>query len=305
MPKIAYQDCNFSPARLQLIETANAIIEDYSAQGYVLTLRQLYYQFVARGLIENSERSYKNLGCAVSDGRMAGLIDWNGIEDRGRGIKPWLIEEDEQNVLNGIEYGLSLDFWERQGVYVEVWVEKEALSSVIERPCRRYRVPYMPCKGYLSASEAWRSGRRFLAKAQEGRDCYLIHLGDHDPSGIDMTRDNDDRVRLFSFGDADVQVRRIALNMDQVEQYNPPPNPAKVTDSRAADYIARFGRTSWELDALEPRVLDRLISSTIDSLIPDPDAWEAAKQEEKERRETLAKLHGNWDEVSQFLRDLQ
>jgi hypothetical protein len=114
-----------------------------------------------------------------------------------------------------------------------------------------------------------------------------------------MTRDNEDRVRLFSFGEANVEVRRIALNMDQVDQYAPPPNPAKVTDSRAVEYIARFGHTSWELDALEPSVLDKLIDDEIMSLV-DPEIWAATEEEETERREILAKLHEHWDEVSDF-----
>lgn len=107
--------------RLGLIDTANVIIGEYNRDGYTLTLRQLYYQFVARGLIENTERSYKNLGNAITDGRLVGLIDWYAIEDRGRGVNPWLIEEDEREVLNGIEGGLALDYWERQETYVEVW----------------------------------------------------------------------------------------------------------------------------------------------------------------------------------------
>lgn len=298
--KICYQDINMSQARLALVETANGIISEYSRAGYTLTLRQLYYQFVARGLIENTERSYKNLGNVISDGRVSGLIDWNGIEDRGRGVKRWLIEEDEQEVLAGLEHGFALDYWERQSSYVEVWVEKEALSSVIERPCNRYRVPYMACKGYLSASEAWRSGQRFETMAAAGRRCVLIHLGDHDPSGLDMTRDNASRVELFS-NSSEVEAIRIALNMDQVDQYSPPPNPAKVTDSRAADYIASYGSTSWELDALEPRVLDALISETIKEFI-DPGIWEKTREEEKDRRQILAAMHENYEEIAAFIR---
>lgn len=299
--KIQYQELNIKPARLEEIETANGIISEYRAAGYTLTLRQLYYQFVSRGLIANSDREYKRLGNLISDGRMAGLISWMAIEDRGRGIRPWLIEEDEREVLSGLEHGLALDYWERQNAYVEVWVEKDALTSVIERPCGRWRVPFMPCKGYLSASEAWRSGRRFERMLDAGRRCVLIHLGDHDPSGIDMTRDNGERVALFS-GYESVEVRRIALNMDQVEQYSPPPNPAKVTDSRAADYIARFGRTSWELDALEPAVLDNLITDEITSLI-DQDEWDRTSEEEDERREILAAFHDRFDDVVAFLKD--
>jgi hypothetical protein len=223
--RIAYISRNFSADRMTMIETANDIIEEYANDGYILTLRQLYYQFVARGLIENTERSYKNLGGIVADGRMAGYIDWDGIEDRGRGVKPWLIEESEQEVLKDIERGFALDRWARQNTYVEVWVEKEALASVIERPCGRFAVPYMSCKGYLSVSEAWRAGQRFEEMLDQGRHCVLIHLGDHDPSGIDMTRDNDDRLALFARERIDV--RRIALNMDQVQRYNPPENPAK------------------------------------------------------------------------------
>lgn len=298
--KICYQEMNFRGERQKLIETANVIIAEYRAAGYTLTLRQLYYQFVSRDIIPNNERSYKNLGTAISDGRMAGMISWLAIEDRGRGVHPVYVQEDEQDVLNGIEYQFALDYWERQEAYVEVWVEKDALSAVIERPCNRWRVPYMACKGYLSASEAWRSGRRFMDKLQEGRRCVLIHLGDHDPSGIDMTRDNGDRIDIFSEDAGGVEVRRIALNMDQVDQYAPPPNPAKISDSRAEDYIARFGPTSWELDALEPRVLDKLISDEIETLI-DPEKWEDTKAEETERREVLAGLHERFDEIKDFL----
>ena len=112
-------------------------------------------------------------------------------------------------------------------------------------------MPYMACKGNLSASEAWRAGQRFERAAEAGKDLVLFHLGDQDPSGVDMTRDNGDRVELYSSGQF-VDVRRLALNMDQVEEYSPPPNPVKLTDSRAEGYVAQFGTSSWELDALEP-----------------------------------------------------
>jgi hypothetical protein len=299
---ICYKEHNFRSSRLAQIETANEIIGDYQDQGYTLTLRQLYYQFVARGLIENTDASYNALGSVVADGREAGLISWDAIEDRCRGVKSWLIEEDQQEVLNGIEHGFALDFWSRQGVYVEVWVEKEALGSVIERPCNRMRVPYMSCKGYLSASEAWRSGRRFLEASERGDDCILIHLGDHDPSGIDMTRDNARRLEMFA--EHPVEVRRIALNMDQVTKYRPPENPAKITDSRAADYIRNFGTKSWELDALEPKILDTLIDREINSLI-DPAIWQDTKDEEADTRRKLSMFYDRFDEISEFLEGLE
>ena len=87
MPKIEYIQHRFSEPVRKTIDQANEIIEEFEKQGFDLTLRQLYYQFVARGLIENTMKSYKRLGSAVNDGRMAGMIDWNSIIDRGRNLR--------------------------------------------------------------------------------------------------------------------------------------------------------------------------------------------------------------------------
>lgn len=298
-----FEPWNPRGASLDIVDRANSILGEYQADQYTLTLRQLYYQFVARGLLPNTERSYKNLGRIVTQGRMAGLISWDAIEDRGRNAYQVAGEKTPEDVLHGIEGRLILDPWKDQDYYVEVWIEKEALHNVIERPCDEYRVTHMACKGYLSASEAWRSGRRLrFARRYEGKTPVIIHLGDHDPSGIDMTRDNQDRSGLFSQGR--VEVRRIALNMDQVREYSPPPNPAKMTDSRANDYIVEHGYESWELDALDPKVLDKLIRDNIAEFITDWDAWEASFAEETELRARLSEIGPNWDRVSAFLEKL-
>lgn len=156
--------------------------------------------------------------------------------------------------------------------------EKDALLDPIERAARAADVPYLACRGYVSLSAMWQASQRF---SEDGRPVVLIHLGDHDPSGIDMTRDIDARLNEV-FAEADVTVKRIALNMDQIEQYHPPPNPAKITDSRAAGYIQEFGRESWELDALAPDVIEQLITDEIE-LWTDPDLlWD---------RQQLQKIH--------------
>lgn len=282
-----------------LINTANEIIDDYVASGYSLTLRQLYYQFVSKGLIPNTERSYKNLGNVITRGREAGLISWSVIEDRTREAKSWLVNETDDEVLHNIQYHVQHNMWKYQNYYVEVWVEKEALSQVIRKPCNALNVPYLACKGYLSASAAYRAGKRFESAQNAGKQGVLIHLGDHDPSGIDMTRDNDDRIDLFG-RHSGVDVRRIALNMDQIEQYKPPENPAKMTDSRASDYVRKYGRSSWELDALEPRVIDTLIRDEIGQYIDDEE-WGLSILHEREARRNLVKLENNWQDVKDFL----
>jgi len=293
---ITYEDWNPKPESLEKLKLVNEIIEEYQAQGYVLTLRQLYYQLVARAYIANTERDYKNLGTLVTKGRMAGLISWQAVEDRLRGHKVTHTQEDTDQLIRDLPWYITFDQWARQEHYVEVWVEKEALGNVIQRACNPLQVTHMSCKGYMSASAAWRAGRRFKRKLDEGKQCHLIHLGDHDPSGIDMTRDNQERVDLFSEAQGLVDVHRIALNMHQVDEFDPPPNPAKESDSRAAGYVAVYGRTSWELDALEPSFIEKIITDKIEGLI-DWDIWNETAEKEQEVKAMLGRLGDRWPEL--------
>jgi len=294
--RIAYEDWNPKPESVLKLDWVNEIIEEYQKQGYILTLRQLYYQLVARGLIQNTEREYKNLGTLVTKGRMAGLISWHAVEDRLRGHVKTFCQEDEDKLIRDLPYYITFSRWARQEHYIEVWVEKEALGNVIGRACTPLQVTHLSCKGYMSASAAWRAGRRFKVKLEEGKQCHLIHLGDHDPSGIDMTRDNQERTDLFSEAGGQVDVDRIALNMHQVDEFDPPPNPAKESDSRAAGYIAVYGDTSWELDALEPAFIEKLIKDKIEGLI-DWDVWNETAEEEQVVKDRLTRLGDRWEDL--------
>lgn len=299
MPRIIYVPRKFSESSLALIGHADTIVREYVRAGFRLTLRQLYYQFVARGIIPNSIREYKRLGSVINDARLAGLLDWSAIEDRGRNLIAFPGHGSPQEVLNACAAAFEYDPWESQPHYVEVWVEKEALVGVIAVPCEKWRVPHFACKGYTSQSEMWSAGHyRFREKIVEGKDVTVIHLGDHDPSGIDMTRDIDDRLAMFAEGP--VEVVRIALNLDQVEQYKPPPNPAKTTDSRSADYIDKYGYESWELYALEPKVIAKLIETEIEERL-DVERWESSMGDENEVRRKLGLIAERYDElVEQF-----
>jgi hypothetical protein len=263
MPKIEYVKKNFGGAALSIIWKANTIIKEYAKQNLDLTLRQLYYQFVARGIIENTERSYKRLGSIVDDARLAGMIDWDAIEDRTRKLNTHGHWDCPSDLVEVVAERYHMDLWKNQLRRVEVWVEKEALVGVVSGICESLDVPYFACRGYSSQSAMWESAQRAESNHIHNKQrTAILYLGDHDPSGIDMTRDVRDRMRLLSH-DTPMEVHRLALNMDQVEQYNPPPNPAKMTDSRAEDYVAKFGEESWELDALEPKVIVALVKKHI------------------------------------------
>lgn len=297
--KQAYISKRFNRSSVEIIATAEQICQDYAARGLGLTLRQLYYQFVARGYLPNRDTEYKRLGSIIADARLAGLIDWDHIEDRTRFLRGVTTWSSPNQILRAVASQFQTNRWRDQTEHVEVWIEKDALVGVIQNPCSRWHVDYFACRGYASASEVRSAGVRFAHHERMGRHTTVIHLGDHDPSGIDMTRDLEDRLRLFG---SRVDVRRIALNMNQVEQYAPPPNPAKLTDSRATGYIAEYGRESWELDALDPTVIQDLVEREILARL-DMDEWNRVKAEDMAVREVLGRLADNWDDVREHVEE--
>ncbi|AWW28367.1 MULTISPECIES: hypothetical protein [unclassified Acetobacterium] len=301
MPKIEYVSKKFRQTSLELIRRINAVITDYEAQGYSLTLRQVYYQMVARDIIPNNERSYKNLGALINDARLAGLIDWNAIEDRTRNIRGRTHWEKPGDVIKAAAYNYHLDYWQDQDNYVEVWVEKDALVGVVGRICDQLDLKYFSCRGYVSQSEMWVAAKRLEKRQREGKNIVLLHLGDHDPSGIDMSRDILDRLNVFETDD--IEFKRLALNMEQVEEYNPPPNPTKLTDSRATKYLSDFGHECWELDALEPKVIDALIKDNV-LKFRDEKNYKQIKEKEALGIEFLEEIAENFDRIEQNWHDI-
>ena len=285
--KIQYEDIKIGAERLKVIDQANDIIDEYEADGFTLTLRQLYYQFVSRDLMANTFQNYKRLGDIVGDGRLAGLISWKAMEDRGREEEALNHWSSPRDIVAACAQQFRIDLWANQPVRVVVRIEKDALVGVIDKVCKDNDVPYVACRGNTSLSEAWEAGQRIAENAANGQETIVLYAGDLDPSGWDMTRDNQRRLSLFS--GEDVEVRRIALNMDQVDHFNPPPNPVKMTDSKAAPFIRMFGEKCYELDALEPREIARLIQDQVDEL-RDPDLWQEAMDRQNAGREKLNRV---------------
>lgn len=305
--KIQYVDINFHTKSRYIINKANDIIEEYENQGFQLTLRQLYYQFVARGIIANSLKEYNKLGNIINDARLAGEIDWNSIVDLTREMSKNAHWNSPKDIVQACTTQYKIDKWNNQENHVEVWVEKDALSGVIEPTCRALDINFFSCRGYTSQSSMFEAGQRLKEKVDEGKQCKIIHLGDHDPSGIDMTRDIGKRLSMFmTYGFEDpyigrnyfdqafwddyehesLEIIRIALNHDQVLRYNPPPNPAKLTDTRATEYVRKHGYESWELDALEPKVLASLITRQVLEF-RDEDLWQEAIEKENAHKVKL------------------
>jgi hypothetical protein len=188
--------------------------------------------------------------------------------------------------------------WATQRHHVEVWIEKEALLGVIEAICEELRVPYCAHRGSASSSFVYEAGKRLARISDLGRKCVVLHLADHDPTGIHMTDDLEERLSLYAR--RRIVVRRIALTLTQARRL--PPNTAKEDDSRYDAYVEQFGTTDcWELDALPPNVLVDLIRTNVEQLI-DADAWDAALRREAHNRKLLDRAADNWTEVEKLLK---
>jgi len=327
MPRVCYEDHNFNAKSKAMIDLVNQTIYTYKAQGYSLTLRQVYYQMVASDYIPNNDKEYKKLGDLINNARLAGLIDWSAIEDRTRKLRSISHWDSPSDLMISVAHQYAIDKWAGQDYRVEVWVEKDALVDVVGKACNRLDVPFFSCRGYTSATEMWNAGQRLMSYwVEEQAQPVILHLGDHDPSGKDMSRDIEERISKFAQHAAEEEpcyfgrwgdngdgeycdgwpgliFERIALNYDQIETYNPPPNPTKLKDTRSAAYMREFGGTCWELDALEPAVLDDLITTNIEMYL-DQEEWDAHKRKQEEQRRDLSKCSSNWNQVVDFLRTI-
>lgn len=300
--KEKFLDHRFSVDGQSILADIDAILDEYQADGYDLSLRQLYYQLIARDVLpdswedsvthsKNSQNNYKRIGGLVNDARNAGLIDWDIIKDRNREtitVSHWTNPAD---IVRTAARSFRIDKWENQPVHVEVMVEKDALSGVLIPVCRELDIRFTANKGYSSSSMLYETGKRIQRMIDYGKDVVIFYLGDHDPSGIDMSRDIKERLELYA-GDT-IQDERLALNFDQIQDLNPPENPAKTTDSRYKAYMKQFGESSWELDAIEPRQLAALVTNAVES-IRDDELWDEAVDRENEMRAELKAFAENY-----------
>jgi len=277
-----------------LLDTIVKITDEYQAKNLVLTQRQLYYQLVAKDIIPNAIEVYKRLSIFTTDARYAGLIDWDAIEDRGR-------KSERKSQWSGIKELIETAVrsyrrhrWDDQEYYIELFCEKQALEGVLKPIADKYHLHFGSNKGYSSSSAMYELYERVLDQIGNSKKVVILYLGDHDPSGKDMVRDIYTRIREFLIEgdyalDPDVidkyerfKVHALALTMEQICEFNPPPNPAKIKDPRAKAYIKEFGEISWELDALTPENLVYITENGILQYIELSKYIEVIEQEQRD-----------------------
>lgn len=305
--KLAIIPQTFYRKTAELLQEIDSLCEVLCAKiGTSLNLRQVYYQLVARNRIPNNDKAYKNLINVVRDGRYAGALDWEHITDRVRVIHDSARWQDAEDRLVHAAETHRIDTWESQRYRPEVWIEKDALLEIANNACSYLDVQYMSVKAYSSVSALWDARCRFREYARNGQTPVILHLGDHDCTGVDCSRFLQERMELLvNTPEMDehvaVEVRRLALNMDQIHRYELPPQPGKIDDPRYDDYVKRFGTEHvWELDALSPEVIVQIIEDGIRDVMDD-----ALRQEyiaaQEEQRDVLTQVGENYQSIAEFI----
>jgi len=317
MPRICYIPKKFNAEHTAIIAHAIRLLQHYVSIGVEVTGRSIYYRFIAMDLLpeswidpaynlkhglppttKNTQKNYKRLLSILNDARLAGVIDWDYLRDTLRDVEVPNHWSSPESIIDIVADQYRTDKWADQPRAVEVWAEKDAVEGLLAAVCPRLDVPHFVCRGSPSQTAMWQAGQRIKGYVRKGREPVVLYMGDHDPTGLDITRDITARLELFV--GQEVEVVRMALNMDQIDRYNPPPNPAKTTDSRYAAYYAEHGKDSYELDALEPEVMLALIEEQV-LQYRDVERYRARERREEKERALLRATSENWQDVVDHL----
>ena len=284
----------------KVFKQIDGIIEEYIMMGIKLTNRQLYYQLVGRDYIPNANEIYKRICTFLTDSRYGGLVDWEAIEDKERTPEKHAEWDNVKSLVESAIHSYRLPRWEDQEYYVEMYCEKKAGISVLQPIADKWHIYFGFNKGYSSASAMYDLAKRIEEQIDDGdgtgKKAVILYFGDHDPSGLDMVRDIKERITEFltkgehgfeeEFVEDSFEVVNVALTMKQIKKYNPPPNPAKITDPRAKKYIEEFGKVSWELDSLNALELRKIAEKSVLEYL-DKEKYNVWVEKEKKEKKAL------------------
>ena len=266
--------------KLELAKACKKILDTYEGR---ITSRQIFYQLLSGGLVCNTENAYKKVCKVIREARRIGLIDWPDIEGCRCQIKTSRLFTGPDDLVEVALSSFDMDRWVYQPERVAVVCQKEELSAVIQPVCQRWQVPFVATRGYPSASLVAEAAVRLAGHR-------LLYYCDLDPEGLIIGRRWQAQLDSFAAGAC---VQRLALDFMQVEHFNLPPRPVKLTDARATTYQREHGDSCWELEALPPQFLQSFVESDIRDHI-DRRAWEIREDEIEDARHALrVSLKGN------------
>ena len=242
------------------VETRREALLDIIDDGKPMTVRQVFYQATVRGLVEKAESGYGKVQNDLTLMRRDGVLPYDWLADNTRWQrKPQTFDSVEQALRETAAF-YRKSLWTDADSYVEIWLEKDALSGVILPITSMYDVPLMVARGYASLS--------FLYNAADYINTltvptYIYHLGDFDPSGVNAGEKIEETLREMA-PDAEIYFERLAVTEEQIDAWNLPTRPTKKSDTRSKS----FGDISVELDAIEPNRLRQIVQEAIEQHLP-------------------------------------
>lgn len=253
-----------------------AVLNEY----HPMTVRQVFYQMTSRGYIPKTEQSYRGTICRLlSELRLSRVIPFGYISDNTRWMRKPKTFDSMEDMLNLNKETYRRALWSSQPVYLEIWIEKDALAGVVYDVTEQWDVPLMVTRGYASLSYLYEAAQVYETA---GKPVYIYYLGDYDPSGVDINRSVESRMREFA-PNADIHFERIAITPDQIKLFNLPTRPTKPSDTRSRKFESD---TSVELDAMEPQLLRELVEHHITKHV-NTEEWVRLQQIEKLERQSL------------------
>ena len=252
------------------------------------TVRQLFYQMVNRHEVPlaKSEREYKGtIVRLVSDMRLDGTLPWDWVNDNTRWMRKPTAHGSMADILDAAAESYTRNLWSNVDEYVEIWLEKDALSGVFYDVTAPYQVPLMVTRGYPSLTYLHDAAYTMVANQ---KPVSIYYFGDFDPSGCDISRNTEARIRQFVADyryPVPVKFHRVAVNEEQIHQLRLPTRPTKTTDTRISSFT---GKESVEVDAIPPNTLRAMIRSCITRHIPQSEIDKQQQIQALERQSLAA-----------------
>jgi len=282
-----YQACPIKRSRRTKadMDAVRKAIHDVIKADHPMTVRQVFYQLVTRGVVEKTEIEYQQTVVRLmTDMRLDGSLPFSWVTDESRRARITQTFDSIQDALDHTAKFYRRSALDRADDYLEIWVEKDALAGVMWAPASEYDVPLMISRGMPSITFLYGTALAIRRAAIAGKTSYIYQFGDWDPSGVLIPQTIKRRLsemcrRLHCPSPI---VKRVALTKDQIEEYDLPTRPTKREGNRHA---YKFEGDSVELDALPPRVLREMVTDVIERHISEHDVSVLRAAEDSEREQ--------------------
>ena len=270
------------------IEELREALHEIVAHYEPITVRGVFYQAATRGLVPKTDNEgYRPIQRELLKMRRKGAIPWGWITDGSRTVFRRSHYGNLESYAKVVAHNYRRDYWYDSDEYVELWLEKEALSGVIlPTVVEEYGLGLYVTKGQPSVTYLYEAAEQIVS---DGRPTHIYVLSDHDPGGLRIFDRIRRELRDFVDGQVDLYVRRIAVEPWQIERYDLPTRPGKRKDPNAAEFVEKYGDACVELDAISPPLLRQLVAKHIESHMA-PDQLRALKLVEEEEREGLRSI---------------